>query len=663
MFLLIISTNGKVFSQEMTEASEQQIENNAVLSDGNGQDLNETEGTDDEKKYDINSINEVELLGFNILSPQQIINFIIYRKTLGSFISLFELQAVPGWDIETIKAVINKLKINYGNEIRKPFPKILRDGKNLILFRTGGKAFDTLVNRVMKGRNNMVNQYKQLIKYSLDVPERIKCGITIEKDAGEKNIADHLSGYLNFSSKRILKDIFIGDYTVNIGQGLIQWQGYSMGPSNQLSSGFRQGPLIRTHRGTDENKFHRGVAFVFHKKGITLSLLGSSQHVDANIILDPATNQKTISSFLVSGLHVSNSEIDDKKTASKKTIGGSLKFKDTKTIIGFNHLSTFFDAPIQKRNEPYNYFSMKGNTYKNTSIDFSTNIASGFLFGEAAVDEKLNSGFIVGMLKSIDTRLDIAFIYRNISKEYRSFQSNAFTQNTDANNERGRFVNVSFRINSKTKIEAFSDRYINTWPQYYNDGVRRGNIISIQYSWDPSKKTSLYVRLQSKEKNNNARLDNNKTNLLGIERISNCRIHFSFSPHNSLIVRHRTELSLFSGEFQHTERGFLSFIELIYKPMLKAYSISARISAIETGGYNSRIYAYERDMLYYYAIPSLYNVGYRNYILFNYKISNHLQIWLKWIQAKQNINSSLSTQAFSTEKITKEWRVQLIWKT
>jgi hypothetical protein len=154
MFLLTISTNEKVLSQEMTEASEQQIENNAMLLDGNGQDINETEGTDDEKKYDINSITEVELLGLNILSPQQIINFIIYRKTLGSFISLLELQAVPGWDIETIKAVINKLKIKYGIETTKPFPKILRDGKNLILFRTGGKSFDTLVNGVMKGRNN-----------------------------------------------------------------------------------------------------------------------------------------------------------------------------------------------------------------------------------------------------------------------------------------------------------------------------------------------------------------------------------------------------------------------------------------------------------------------------------------------------------------------------
>ena len=158
-------------------------------------------------------------------------------------------------------------------------------------------------------------------------------------------------------------------------------------------------------------------------------------------------------------------------------------------------------------------------------------------------------------------------------------------------------------------------------------------------------------------------MDNNKTNLLGTERISNFRIHSSFSPYNSFTVRHRIELSLYSGEFKKTERGFLSYLELIYNPMLKPYSISARISAIETGGYNSRIYAFERDLLYYYSIPALYNVGYRNYILLNYKINKHLQIWLKWIQAINSINTSLSSQSQTTEKITKEWRVQLIWKT
>ena len=279
-----------------------------------------------------------------------------------------------------------------------------------------------------------------------------------------------------------------------------------------------------------------------------------------------------------------------------------------------------------------------------------------------AVDEKLNSGFIIGFIKSIDPRLDIAFKYRNISKGFRSFQSSAFTQNTEANNEQGKSITVNFKVNSTTKIEGYADHFINYWPQYYNDGIRRGNIISIQYSWDPNKKTSYYIRLQSKEKDNNGKLNNNKTNLLGKERISNYRIHFSFSPYQSITVRYRTELSVYTGEFKHTERGFLSYLEIIYKPMLKPYSISARLSGFETGGYNSRIYAYERDILYYYAIPALQNLGFRNYILVNYKISKQLQIWLKWIHAKNTLNSPLSSQAESSVRITKEWRVQLIWK-
>jgi hypothetical protein len=97
--------------------------------------------------------------------------------------------------------------------------------------------------------------------------------------------------------------------------------------------------------------------------------------------------------------------------------------------------------------------------------------------------------------------------------------------------------------------------------------------------------------------------------------------------------------------------------------MLKPYSISARLSGFETGGYNSRIYAYERDLLYYYSIPALQHIGYRNYILVNYKISKHLQIWIKWIHAKNSLRSPLSTQVQAPVRITKEWRVQLIWKT
>ena len=665
LFFIIVSltflTQEKLLCQEMTEATEELIENNAMASDGIGQDINESEDGNYEVKYDINHINETQLLSFNILNFQQINNFILYRKNMGGFISLFELQAVPGWDIETIKLIIHRFKIR-NIESRRPIQKLLKEGNHSILYRIGKKSLDTLINGIVKPKDLFSNKSKQLVRYSFEIPEKMNAGLTIEKDPGEKSITDYASGYLAFSSTKILKNVTVGDYTVNMGQGLIEWRGYSTGMTSQITSGYRQGPLIWPHRGTDENKFHRGVALSFNKAGITMSVFASNQYIDANIISDRVTNKKTISSFLVSGIHATDSEKADRKTAEKSTIGGSLKIKISKTNIGLNHISTFFNAPVQKKDEPHNYFAMQGNQYINSSIDFSSNVASGFLFGEAAIDERLNSGFILGMLKSIDPRLDIAFIYRNISKGYRSFQPNAFTQNTDANNEQGKFININFRINPRTKIESYVDHYTNNWPQYYNDGVRRGNLISIQYSWDPNKKTAFYIKLQSKQKNSNIKLVDNKTNLLGEEHISNCRIHISFTPFNSITVRHRTELSLFSGEYKKTEKGFLSYLELIYKPTLKPYSISARISAVETDGYNSRIYAYERDLLYYYSIPSLFNNGFRNYILFNYKVSKHLQIWLKWIQAKSNITSNFTSQVQSNQKTTKEWRVQLIWK-
>lgn len=659
---LIACANENIFCQETTEEEEQQIENIAIQGEGNTQDVNDISGYGELVKYDINRIDETQLMSFNLLTPIQVKHFILYRKTMGNFISLYELQAIPGWDRNTIKMVITRLTIDKNNEVREPLYRSIKKGSHLMLYRTGDARSDTTLNGKIVSKPPTANRYKQLVKYSFELPEKIKGGVTIEKDAGEKNIADYRSGFLLLSSKRILKSIVMGDYTVNMGQGLIRWQGYSTGMTSQIISGYRQGELIRPHRGTDENRYHRGLGLSFQKDKLTLQLFAGIEKVDANLLYDSINNKNVISSFLYSGLHVKSSELADKKSVEEKNFGGSLTFKKNKSRLSLNHLSTFFNAPVKKRDEPYNYFSFKGTSYKNTGVDFSTNIASAFVFGEAAVDSKLNTGFVTGVMKSLDRRVDLAFIYRNISKGYRSFQSNAFTQNTEANNERGQFISINFRINSTSKIDAYLDQYINRWPQYYTDGSRRGNIFSIQYSWDPHKKTNFYVRMQWKEKNNNTRIEKNKTNFLDVEKNSNCRIHFSYTPFVSITLRQRTEISSFSSISKKTEKGFMSYLEIIYKPMLKPYSISARVSAIETGGYNSRIYAYERDLLSYYSIPALYNAGNRNYIVLNYKINKHLQIWLKWIYAKTSIGDNFANQLESNQKITKEWRMQLIWK-
>ena len=56
--------------------------------------------------YDINKVTADELSSLYILSDTQIQSLLTYRQNLGPFISLYELQAVPGFNLETIQNIL-----------------------------------------------------------------------------------------------------------------------------------------------------------------------------------------------------------------------------------------------------------------------------------------------------------------------------------------------------------------------------------------------------------------------------------------------------------------------------------------------------------------------------------------------------------------------------
>ncbi|MEO6837462.1 MAG: hypothetical protein ABI185_03680, partial [Ginsengibacter sp.] len=58
----------------------------------------------------------------------------------------------------------------------------------------------------------------------------------------------------------------------------------------------------------------------------------------------------------------------------------------------------------------------------------------------------------------------------------------------------------------------------------------------------------------------------------------------------------------------------------------------ARLSYFETDGYDSRIYAFENDVLYGYSIPVFFNKGFRYYANLHYKFSKKLGVWTRFSQ-------------------------------
>jgi hypothetical protein len=81
------------------------------------------------------------------------------------------------------------------------------------------------------------------------------------------------------------------------------------------------------------------------------------------------------------------------------------------------------------------------------------------------------------------------------------------------------------------------------------------------------------------------------------------RTQFNYKIDDRFSLRSRVELSFFGNKMTTLQNGFLIFVDLVYKPVLRAFSGNVRLSYFETDGYDSRIYAYENDVLYGYSIP------------------------------------------------------------
>ncbi|MEO7767667.1 MAG: hypothetical protein ABIS01_09585, partial [Ferruginibacter sp.] len=76
---------------------------------------------------------------------------------------------------------------------------------------------------------------------------------------------------------------------------------------------------------------------------------------------------------------------------------------------------------------------------------------------------------------------------------------------------------------------------------------------------------------------------------------------------------------------------------------MKRYDGSFRVQYFATGGYDSRIYAYENDVLYSFTIPVFYDKGYRYYINLSYELNKQLTVWFRWAQTVYDRRTAIGT--------------------
>lgn len=241
----------------------------------------------------------------------------------------------------------------------------------------------------------------------------------------------------------------------------------------------------------------------------------------------------------------------------------------------------------------------------------------------------MDKAFVQGVLLSAANNVDISLFYRNIQRSYQSLYTNAFTENTFPTNEKGLYAGISIKPAIAWRIDAYADFYSFPWLKFRVDAPTTGSDYLVQFTYKPNKQFEIYSRFRTESKSINVNPLESTLDPVIPQPRQNWRTHSIYKVSPSLSIRNRIELVWFDNKGINKEQGFLTYIDFAYKQALKPLSASIRLQYFETEGYNSRLYAFENDVLYSFSIPVFYEKGYRYYLNANYDIGKKATVWFR----------------------------------
>jgi hypothetical protein len=610
----------------------------------------------------LNSALAEELEELNLLSSVQINDLLLHRKAYGKFISIYELQSLEYWDLQTIQLVLPFVRVDDRLENLHISLKEALDQGNYELFLRyqvtpeEKKGYVPVPDSVLTSSNNHYygNPDRYYTRFRYSYRTNISLGVTAEKDAGEEFFAgsqpngfDFYSAHAFYKGGKYLKAIVVGDYQIQIGQGLSLWSGYAFGKTADVTNIKRSAIPIRAYTSVDETRFLRGAAVDLGLENVSMTLFGSVKKVDATLFADSLYDDlEFVSSINLSGLHRTNSEIARKDALTERIGGANLRYRSRNFQVGLAGVYQGYDKEFNKTIQPYNQFDFRGKEMMALSCDYNWAVRNFNFFGELA-----RSSFsgdwanMHGVLFSMDPRASFSILYRNYQKGYQTFYNAGFSEGSNTQNESGIYAGMKLKLNSDWSLNSYVDLFKFPWMKYQVDAPSEGHEIMIQPTFKPNKQLEIYGRYREQLRQKNSR-DSDGT-VTEIENVlqRNYRLNLSYAISEVFTIKSRIEYVTIDRPSNDPEKGMIITQDVLFKPKNLPFDLSLRYALFDTDSYDSRIYTYENNALYVFAVPAYYYQGSRAYILVRYSFFKHCDLWVRFGTFIYNNRDSIGSGA------------------
>jgi hypothetical protein len=266
------------------------------------------------------------------------------------------------------------------------------------------------------------------------------------------------------------------------------------------------------------------------------------------------------------------------------------------------------------------------------------------------MDQWRHFAFIQGALISLGDNISMSFLYRNISVAYQSLYSNAFTENSVPNNEKGFYSGISIRPAAGLQLEIYHDIYIFPWLKYQVDAPSSGRDMLISAAYQPNKSWNLNVLYKNEIKTGNISAPNSVTHGLVSPVKQRWRIATDYIFSRAWSFNSRMEFLWIHQNGWPTSHGYLGMTGMSFRK--SGFSASVAAAFFETDDYDTRIYAYEPDLLYHFSLPAFYGRGIHYYINIHQDFKRimgrgpqrfRISGWVKWGQTFYPGSASIGT--------------------
>lgn len=562
----------------------------------------------------LNFASREELRKFPLFSDQQIYEILHHRLVHQQFVEVEELVSLNSFSTEFVKK--NK-QFFCLSDVEIPI-----QSSHQLIFRN---RFSDQKSSLIKDTLHGFDQSQLSIRYQGVLNQYWKVGFVLEKDQNEdffekSNQAtlsrfykgfDYSNAYLQYQGKGLFQQVILGAYRLQLGQGLLYWNGWSLGKSNYIHSLEKKGYPLLPYTSANETNALQGVSVKIGKNHWELISFYSNQNKDARIQNDQ------IQTIYKTGLHQKPSEIARKKTLNEQILGSNFQFRYHNLKVGSTFSWHHYQYSFAPSTELYKQENLKGKDLQNISLYYQYENQKILLFAEYVKQSHQKKAFIQGVTLKINPIVSYTALYRNYQNGFFSLYANAFSEASNPQNEIGFYQGMDFYFSPKWHLQAYIDFYEFPYFRYQHNFPTKGNDYVLQLSHQISQRAHFYLRYKFEKR---------EEKMISKKQQIRSALKFEHYP-----FTFQSNLALHFSQIDLKEQGYLLYQTIQYKiPFFKRkLKLTYRGAYYTTSSFKTAIYAYEHDVLYSFSFPAYYGQGFRQYMVLRYKLNQSIKMDLK----------------------------------